>query len=129
MADRNFSVIPKDPDEPPEDTAAYEDKTIRCVGCSEVFLWSAGEQLFYAQKDLLNPPKRCKPCKLAKTRRIADIAIAHATGKKHRVDVRALCANCHKSTTVPFFPSQERPVYCRDCYLTIKNGQANGANA
>ncbi|HRI04758.1 MAG TPA: zinc-ribbon domain containing protein [Pyrinomonadaceae bacterium] len=129
MADRKFSVTLKDPDDHPASTAAFEDKTIQCVGCSDDFIWSAGEQLFYAQKDLLNPPKRCKPCKLAKTRRIADIAIAHATGKKHRVDVRAQCANCSKSTTVPFYPSQGRPVYCRDCYIVIKNGHANGANA
>ncbi|MBP7416207.1 MAG: zinc-ribbon domain containing protein [Pyrinomonadaceae bacterium] len=129
MADRNYSSTLTDSDEPPEDTAAFEDKTIRCIGCSDDFVWSAGEQLFYAQKDLLNPPKRCKPCKQAKTRRLADIAIAHATGKKQRVDVRAQCANCSKSTTVPFFPSQGRPVYCRECYLVIKNGHANGANA
>ncbi len=127
MADRNFAVAVEDPADSPENTSEFKDKTIQCVDCSDDFVWTVGEQLFYAQKDLLNPPKRCKPCKLAKTRRLADIEIANATGKKHRVDVRAQCANCSKSTTVPFFPSQGRPVYCRDCYLVMKNGHANGA--
>ncbi len=129
MADRNFAVAFADLDTPPEDTSEYEDKTISCVDCSGVFLWSAGEQLFYTQKDLLNAPKRCKPCKLAKTRRLADIEMARASGKGHRVEVRVQCAKCLKSTTVPFFPSQGRPVFCRDCYLVMKNGNANGTGS
>lgn len=28
----------------------------------------------------------------------------------------AECANCHKSCEVPFRPSGDRPVYCRDCF-------------
>ncbi len=28
----------------------------------------------------------------------------------------ATCANCGKATEVPFRPSGERPVYCRDCF-------------
>jgi CxxC-x17-CxxC domain-containing protein len=29
------------------------------------------------------------------------------------------CARCGSSTTVPFFPSQGRPVYCRSCFLEM----------
>jgi CxxC-x17-CxxC domain-containing protein len=28
----------------------------------------------------------------------------------------ATCANCGNIATVPFQPTGERPVYCRDCY-------------
>jgi CxxC-x17-CxxC domain-containing protein len=28
----------------------------------------------------------------------------------------ATCASCGVSTQVPFRPSGDRPVYCRDCY-------------
>lgn len=28
----------------------------------------------------------------------------------------AVCAECGKETEVPFKPSEDRPVYCRDCY-------------
>ena len=128
MAETNLAETFEDLDNDPENIAVLEDKTIHCVDCSEDFVWSVGEQLFYAQKDLLNPPKRCKPCKLAKTRRLADIEIAQATGKKHRVDVRAQCAKCLRSTTVPFYPSQGRPVYCKECYLASKTGHENGSS-
>ena len=29
---------------------------------------------------------------------------------------KAPCAECGKETTVPFKPTEGRPVYCRDCY-------------
>ncbi|MBI4058622.1 hypothetical protein HY404_00060 [Candidatus Microgenomates bacterium] len=31
------------------------------------------------------------------------------------------CSNCGKDTQVPFQPSGDRPVYCRDCYMQKKN--------
>ena len=30
------------------------------------------------------------------------------------------CAKCGKQTQVPFKPSGDRPVYCRDCYMQKK---------
>jgi len=30
----------------------------------------------------------------------------------------ATCAECGKQTQVPFKPSGNRPVYCRDCFKT-----------
>lgn len=32
------------------------------------------------------------------------------------------CANCGKQTQVPFKPTGDRPVYCRDCYMQKKGG-------
>lgn len=29
----------------------------------------------------------------------------------------ATCAACGKETEVPFEPKEDRPVYCRDCYM------------
>jgi len=34
----------------------------------------------------------------------------------------AICASCHKNCQVPFRPTNDRPVYCRDCFN--KNGGA-----
>ena len=31
------------------------------------------------------------------------------------------CSNCGRDTQVPFKPSGDRPVYCRDCYMEKKN--------
>ncbi len=32
------------------------------------------------------------------------------------------CAACGKPAQVPFKPSGDRPVYCRDCYMKQKRG-------
>jgi CxxC-x17-CxxC domain-containing protein len=42
------------------------DQQIRCSDCGDVFLFSAAEQEFYAEKGLAAPPKRCKPCRQAR---------------------------------------------------------------
>lgn len=33
----------------------------------------------------------------------------------------AVCAECGKECQVPFKPSEDRPVYCKDCYRKKKN--------
>jgi CxxC-x17-CxxC domain-containing protein len=95
----------------------FEDRSILCVDCSEEFIWTGGEQLFFHDKGLMNEPKRCKPCKQAKNERLAAIAAAQASGERQRIEVCVQCAHCRQQTTVPFYPSQGRPVYCRACYI------------
>ncbi|MBU2592797.1 MAG: CxxC-x17-CxxC domain-containing protein [Patescibacteria group bacterium] len=36
------------------------------------------------------------------------------------------CAKCGKQTQVPFKPSGDRPVYCRDCYMNQRMGGMGG---
>ena len=33
---------------------------------------------------------------------------------------KATCADCKEETEVPFVPSGDRPVYCRECYQKHK---------
>jgi CxxC-x17-CxxC domain-containing protein len=33
---------------------------------------------------------------------------------------KAICADCGAETEVPFVPSPDRPVYCRECYQKHK---------
>ena len=35
---------------------------------------------------------------------------------------KATCAECKKECDVPFKPSGNRPVYCKDCYSKRKDG-------
>ncbi len=97
----------------------FEDINIECIDCEEFFIWSSGEQLFFRDKNLKNPPKRCKPCKQAKNERLSAITTAQRAGIKQKIEVAVNCARCDKSTTVPFYPSQGRPVYCRSCFLEM----------
>jgi CxxC-x17-CxxC domain-containing protein len=36
---------------------------------------------------------------------------------------QATCDNCGNECQVPFRPSGEKPVYCRDCYRTMEGGE------
>ena len=35
---------------------------------------------------------------------------------------KATCAECHKECEVPFKPSGDRPVYCKECFSKRKGG-------
>ena len=125
MADSISQDVPRSAE---DDT--LEDQLIHCMDCREGFVWSAGEQAFYRTKGLSNPPKRCKPCKREKNKRLDAIEEARTTGKRYRMDIKAECARCKKTTTIPFYPSQGRPVYCRACFLELNaQSTANEANA
>jgi len=39
-----------------------EDKTLVCVDCGQEFVFTAGEQEFFAEKGFVEP-KRCKMCR------------------------------------------------------------------
>lgn len=104
----------------------FEDKSILCIDCNDHFIWSVGEQVFFRDKQLQNPPKRCKECKQAKNERLAAIAAAQASGIRQRIEVAVNCAKCTTPTTVPFYPSQGRPVFCRSCFLEMNPSVLNG---
>lgn len=102
------------------------DTHILCIDCGTEFIWTVGEQVFFRDKGLRNPPKRCRDCKQAKNDRISSIAAAQAAGVKQKIEVAVYCARCDGYTTVPFYPSQGRPVYCRSCYLEMNPTLING---
>ncbi len=122
MSDSDFVRISETAEE-------FQDVSIPCVDCLDDFVWTAGEQDFYRKKDLQNPPKRCKACKQAKNQRLYAIFESRSTGRSPRIEVTAECARCYIVTTIPFYPSQGRPVYCRKCFIEIKTETANTANA
>ena len=112
-----------------EAESEFEDRNIKCVDCGESFIWTAGEQVFFHDKGLKNEPKRCKGCKQAKNERLAAIAAAQSSGVRQRIEVSVQCAQCGQQTTVPFYPSQGRPVYCRACFLAARTVDASTASA
>ena len=92
----------------------YRDKTLVCIECHQQFVWTAGEQLFYADKNFKNEPKRCKDCKRKRNSHPGQ------AGARDRVETTAICSQCGKETTVPFRPTQGRPVYCKECFQQRK---------
>ncbi len=41
----------------------FIDRLLTCADCGGEFIFTAGEQLFFFDKQFKNDPKRCKPCK------------------------------------------------------------------
>ena len=92
----------------------FQDKMLKCVDCEAEFVFTSGEQLFFHDKQFRNEPKRCKSCKAKR------VAVLGAGNMGHhgssRTETRAVCSQCGKETTVPFRPTQGRPVLCRECF-------------
>jgi CxxC-x17-CxxC domain-containing protein len=88
----------------------YQDRILKCADCGAEFTFTAGEQLFFRDKNFKNEPKRCKACKAKRNQ-----ALGLPTGYQ-KVETTATCFHCGKETTVPFRPTQGRPVYCRECF-------------
>lgn len=85
----------------------YQDRVLKCLDCGAEFVFTVGEQEFYADKGFKNEPKRCKPCKAKRGQMLSG---------QGRVETSTTCSQCGKETTVPFKPTQGRPVYCRECF-------------
>ncbi|MFZ0800849.1 MAG: zinc-ribbon domain containing protein [Terriglobales bacterium] len=89
-----------------------QDKVLKCIDCDSDFVFSVGEQLFFRDKQFRNEPKRCKSCK---TKRVSVMA-APVARKSSKIETHIACSQCGRDTTVPFVPTQGRPVLCRDCF-------------
>src|SRR5215204_6953854 len=54
------------PWEPPVSYSTYSDKPLTCRDCSSPFVFTEGEQEFFAQKGFTNEPTRCPECRSAR---------------------------------------------------------------
>ena len=105
---------------------SYADRTLTCRDCGTEFVFTAGEQEFYAQKGFTNEPTRCQSCR--QTRKSGgggrgasgdrdsyggrDNSYSNRPREMHT----AICASCGKEAQVPFVPRGDKPVYCSDCF-------------
>ena len=94
----------------------FVDRLLTCADCRQQFIFTAGEQLFFFDKQFKNDPKRCKPCKSRRATGVAGVAGVPAAAGISRTETRTLCSDCGVETTVPFKPTQGRPVLCRQCF-------------
>ncbi|SHG53970.1 CxxC-x17-CxxC domain-containing protein [Thermosyntropha lipolytica DSM 11003] len=90
----------------------FEDRTLVCQDCGREFVFTAGEQEFYAEKGFENEPKRCKECRGARR----SSSSSSRSSRAPREMYSAVCASCGADTKVPFKPVDGRPVYCMDCF-------------
>jgi CxxC-x17-CxxC domain-containing protein len=93
----------------------FQDRSIRCSECGTIFTLSAEKQQVSHSWGIEVDDKQCPSCIRSKTR--------YGTGGTAKVDRRQMfstvCAECGKSTEVPFKPHSYRRVYCHDCYRKV----------
>lgn len=102
----------------------YRDKVLKCAECGGEFIFTAGEQMFFSDKGFKNEPKRCKSCKGIRTQ-----GNEMGSAGPQRVETKTVCSQCGKETTVPFKPTQGRPVYCRECFQQRRTAGPAAATA
>jgi CxxC-x17-CxxC domain-containing protein len=121
---------------------SYQDRTLTCVDCGQPFIWTAGEQEFYAQRGLTNEPRRCPDCRRARKSQQGGGGGGYASGggygggggyssgggydRPQRQMYPATCSECGKETQVPFQPRGDKPVYCSDCFASRRQGAGYG---
>src|SRR6202043_716190 len=106
----------------------FLDRLLTCADCGGEFIFTAGEQLFFFDKQFKNDPKRCKPCKSKRSGAtgVKAGAAGPAAAGLSRTETRTECSACGIETTVPFKPTQGRPVLCRQCFQS-KRAPTTGA--
>lgn len=94
----------------------FQDRILTCTECGAEFIFTAGEQHFFHDKNFKNEPKRCKSCKMKRQ--------GGSPPGSNKTETLTTCSQCGRQTTVPFKPTQGRPVYCRECFQSRKGSAA-----
>ncbi len=119
------------------------DKILTCRDCGQQFVFTAGEQEFYAEKGFTNQPSRCPSCRSArKSQRDgggSSYSSSYSTGnggygnyaaprqdRGERTMHPATCSNCGQETMVPFVPTSGKPVYCQECFRAQRDQRSYG---
>lgn len=70
-------------------------------------------------REMVSRPPQSAPAP-AQTDRPRDEGSTEPNPHRNRVLYQAVCADCSKPCEVPFKPSGERPIYCKECFAARK---------
>jgi len=113
------------------------DLVLTCSDCGQEFTFTAGEQQFFQERGY-SSPRRCKPCRQAKqssaggghapshSQHEGGYSTGSGAGPGMSTGTTVVCASCGQTTTVPFEPRGDRPVYCKSCYRPKQGGGGGG---
>lgn len=94
----------------------FADKVLTCKECNREFPFTASEQEFYAEKGFTNEPGRCPECRAARKTQARANRRGGLSGDTRREMYPATCSACGQPTSLPFQPTGDKPVYCRECF-------------
>ncbi len=108
--------------------SSYQDRVLTCKDCGTQFVFTAGEQEFYASRGLMHPPGRCASCRAQRKARGGDAQPMSSGGdggyrreRTQREMHPAVCSSCGRETMVPFLPRGDKPVYCSSCFEQVRS--------
>jgi CxxC-x17-CxxC domain-containing protein len=112
----------------------YTDEQLTCTDCGATFVFTAGEQQFFATKGFQNKPNRCPDCRTARknARQGGSSSGGYGNGGGARGGdggfgggaremFSVTCSSCGQQAEVPFQPRGDKPVYCRDCFQSQRS--------
>lgn len=119
---------------------SFADKTLTCRDCGTDFVFTSGEQEFYAQKGFTNEPTRCPSCRQQRKTSGSGRSYGerngygrydgYSTGRGGYSGERQMhsttCASCGREALVPFIPRGDKPVYCSDCFQDQRRSSSRG---
>ena len=126
----------------------YSDKNLTCADCGQEFVFTASEQDFYSQRGFTEP-RRCPSCRASRkaARNAEGGGSSYSSGGGYssggyssgagsyggggggggayrdrgpREMFAATCSSCGKEAQVPFRPTSGKPVYCSDCFRSMR---------
>ncbi len=128
----------------------YNDKNLTCADCGQEFVFTASEQDFYSQRGFTEPRRcpSCRASR--KAARNSEGGSSYGGGysssggyssggyssgagsygggsggygerdRGPREMFAATCSSCGKEAQVPFRPTSGKPVYCSDCFRSMR---------
>jgi CxxC-x17-CxxC domain-containing protein len=106
---------------------SLSDQTLRCRDCNQEFVFTIGEQEFYASHNLRNAPSRCPSCRSARKAQAGGGSehSGRSGAREPRQMYTVICSNCGNEAQVPFQPRSDKPVYCNECYQPQRTGRSD----
>jgi CxxC-x17-CxxC domain-containing protein len=121
-----------------ESALSYADKPLTCRDCGQAFVFTTGEQEFFAQKGFANEPTRCPDCRAARKASSGGggyssggygsggYSSGGGYGRQDREMFSAVCSSCGNEARVPFQPRGDKPVYCTECFSKTRGSSGGG---
>lgn len=94
-----------------------QDKTCICRDCGQEFIFTAQEQQVFESRGF-RPPTRCIECHDKRSSR----RNYNRSGDSRSFTVT--CSVCGNEATVPFKPTENKPVLCKDCFAAQRDAQS-----